>query len=301
MPGSRPWIDLSGRDATLEVGQRQRASEDGRPELFGPVGVALLARDGERAALDHIGRGEQRPSERVDACDVRVKEVGAAHALAPQLRVEVEAASREAARPEDLVEREGELIDRVRELIRVPTVLVIAAIDVDAAEETERDRVGHLVVEAVARQSGVVDLEVQAVFVGEPVSLQEPDDGRNVVVVLMLGRLLWLRLDEQRSGESDPLLVLRDQREKPRELRFLPGEVGVEEGFVAFAPTPEHVVRSLETMRDLEHRFHLSGRVREDLRIRIRRRAGRITRMREEVRGPPQKSGFRARHVRLDL
>src|SRR3990172_8199106 len=69
-----------------------------------------------------------------------VEEVGRVDALAGELGVEVEAAGREAAAPDDLVDGERQLVDRVRELVRVPAVLVVATVGVDAAEDPQRDR-----------------------------------------------------------------------------------------------------------------------------------------------------------------
>jgi len=76
------------------------------------------------------------------------------------------------------------------------------------------------------------------------VPLKETHDGRGVVVVLVLRRLLRLRLDKEHPCEADPVLVLSDHRQEARELCLFPREIGVEERFVTFAPAPEHVVRS---------------------------------------------------------
>ena len=69
---------------------------------------------------------------------------------------------REAAGPEDLVQRQGQVLDRVRELVGVPAVLGVAAVGVDGAQDAVRDRVRHLVVEAVPGERGVVGLDVAA-------------------------------------------------------------------------------------------------------------------------------------------
>src|SRR5207244_7351761 len=108
--------------------------------------------------------------------DVRVEQVGPAHALPAELRIEVEAAGREPARGKYFVERERELVDRVRELVGVPAVLVVAAVDVDAAEAAERDRARHLVMEAVAGEGRVVCFEVEAVLIRAVVTVKEAHD-----------------------------------------------------------------------------------------------------------------------------
>ena len=50
----------------------------------------------------------------------------------------------------------------------------------------------------------------------EVVALQERVHGRDVVVVLVLGRLERLRLDQDRAGEPDRVLVLDDHRSRKR-------------------------------------------------------------------------------------
>jgi hypothetical protein len=50
------------------------------------------------------------------------------------------------------------------------------------------------------------------------VALEEAVDGGAVVVVLVLGRLLRLGLDQQRALEADLVLVLDDQRQEAGEL-----------------------------------------------------------------------------------
>src|SRR5439155_16330612 len=192
-----------------------------------------------------------------------MEEIGPAHALPPELRVEVEATRRESACGQDFVERERQLVDRIRELIGVPTVLVVAAVDVDAAEAAECDRARDFVMKAVTREGRVVRLEVEAVLTREIVTLKETDDGGGVVVVLVLRRLLRLGLDEERAGEADPVLVLRDHRQEPRELCLFPSEIGIEERLIALASAPQDVVRSVEAVGYLEHRLDLRGRVRE--------------------------------------
>src|SRR2546428_7721550 len=129
-----------------------------------------------------------------------MEEIGPAHALPPELRVEIEATRRESACGQDLVERERQLVDRIRELIGVPTVLVVAAVDVDAAEAAERDRAGDFVMKAVTREGRVVRLEVEAGLTPAIVTLKETDDRRSVVVVPVPRPLLRAGLEWEGAG-----------------------------------------------------------------------------------------------------
>ena len=70
----------------------------------------------------------------------------------------------------------------------------------------------------MAGQRRVVGLDVELVLVLEAVPDEEAVDRRRVVVVLVLGRLLRLRLDQERALEADLVLVLGDQVEEAGEL-----------------------------------------------------------------------------------
>ena len=67
-----------------------------------------------------------------------------------------------------------------------------------------------LMLERVAGERRVVGLDVDLDLVLEPVALEEAVDGGDVEVVLVLGRLLRLRLDQDRALEADLVLVLDD-------------------------------------------------------------------------------------------
>ena len=244
----------------------------------------------EHPVVDQRLGTHQRLRQRVDAADVPVEQVDPVHALAAQLGVEVEPTGREAAGRQDLEEHGDQLLDGVGELVGVPTVLRVAPVGVDAAEDAVGDGVGHLVVERVARQCRVVGLDVDLVLVDQAVAVEEAVHRRAVVVVLVLGRLLGLRLEEQGPGEADPVLVLGHQVQEPGELVALPAEVGVEQGLVALASTPEDIVLPTQTVGCLEGVPDLGGRVDEDLRVGVGRGTGGVPGVGEQVGRPPQQA-----------
>ena len=122
---------------------------------------------------------------------------------------------------EDLEQGERQLVDRVRELVGVPTVLRVTAVGVDAAEDAVVDGVRHLVVEAVTGERGVVHLDVDVVLAEQVVPVEEAVHRGGVVVVLVLRRLLRLRLEQQLAGEPDRALVVGDEVQEASELVVL--------------------------------------------------------------------------------
>ena len=77
-----------------------------------------------------------------------VQQVGRIDRLAAHLGVEIEAAGREAAGLQDVIERRDEFGRVVGELVGVPARLVVVAVGVDRAENAERGGRGDLVLEA---------------------------------------------------------------------------------------------------------------------------------------------------------
>ena len=103
-----------------------------------------------------------------------MEQVVAGDRLAAQLAVEYQATGGEAAAAQDLEHAERHLLDADREAVEVPAEPVVAGVGVDRAEDAGVDRGRHLVVEVVARQRGVVDLDVDLDLVLEAVALRKP-------------------------------------------------------------------------------------------------------------------------------
>ena len=178
--------------------------------------------------------------------------------------------------------------------------MLVAAVHVDRAEDAERLRERDLVLEAVAGQQRVVLLDVDLDLVLEAVRLQEAVHGGDVVVVLVLGRLVRLGLDQDGALEADLVLVLDHQVHEAAELRELALQVGVEQGLVAFAAAPQHVVRAAQLVRQLEHVLHLRGGIGEDLGVGVGRGAGHVAPVREQVGRAPQQLDAGLRHLLLE-
>ena len=72
--------------------------------------------------------------------------------------------------------------------------------------------------EAVAREGRVVHFDVDLDLRLQPEALQEGQHVGGVVVVLVLGGLVGLGLDEDGAGEADAVLVLDDELHEATEL-----------------------------------------------------------------------------------
>src|SRR5690606_17296783 len=91
----------------------------------------------------------------------------------------------------------------VGKLVGVPTRLIVVAVHVDRAEDAKSDRQPKLVLEGMAGKDGMALLDIDLDLVFEPKILEKAVDGGDVVIILMLGRFLRLRLDQDRPVETD--------------------------------------------------------------------------------------------------
>ncbi len=142
--------------------------------------------------------------------------------------------------------------------------------------------------EAAAGQGGVVVLDVDLDLMLQAVGLEEAEHRRGVAVVLVLGRLVGLGLDQDGPLEADPVLVLHHQAQEAAELVQLLAQVGVQDGVVALAAAPQHIVGAAEPVGRLDHLAHLQGGPGGDLGIGIGGRAGHVAAVAEQVGGAPE-------------
>ena len=126
-----------------------------------------------------------------------VEQIDRLETLAPHLGVEVDAARRQAALPQDDQHALRRQIQVGRELIGVPAEQQVAAVGVHRAEQALRRRIGQLVHHRVARQRRMVGLDVQLEMLRQTIGPQEGHHRGTVEIVLVDRRLLRLRLDEE--------------------------------------------------------------------------------------------------------
>ena len=123
--------DLARLDSLGQIGQRRLASGNRPAELAIPASVSIGLHRLKPPLLHQPGGSDQRSSQRIDAANVRVKEILAVEGLASQFGIEVETTSSQSAAAKDFVERHNQVFGGVRKLVRVPPVLRIAAVGVD--------------------------------------------------------------------------------------------------------------------------------------------------------------------------
>ena len=142
-------------------------------------------------------------------------------------------------------------------------------------------------VETVPRQRRVVRFDVHFNLFFQAELLQEAVNRRHIVIILMLGRLLRLRLDQQGALETGFMFMLHHHLHKAAKLLALLAQIGVQQGFIAFAPAPQYVVFTAELVRRLHRAAHLARRPGEHFWIGIGGGASAVARMGKAVGGAP--------------
>ena len=130
---------------------------------------------------------------------------------------------------------------------------------------------------AVTRKDRVALLDVHLHFVLKAEAFEEAINGRHVKVILVLGRLLGFRFDQDLTVPAHLVLILDHHFEHPRRMFGLFGEVGVQQGFIALTAAPQNVVLTAQFHRCVHARFDGRSRVGKNLWIRVGRRTSHET------------------------
>ena len=111
----------------------------------------------------------------------------------------------------------------------------------------------------------LLDIDPDLIF--QTVAFQEAVYRGDVVIILMFCRLLRFRLDQDRAGETDPVLVFDNHVQKSAKLVHFLTDVGVQQRFIALTATPQDIVLATKTMRGVNAAFHRRGRIGHHLRV----------------------------------
>ena len=176
-------------------------SEPARLDFAAEAGIVAVVAGGdelrELAVGEHPSGELERHGVGVESANVRVEQIFKVDRGTAELGVEIETAGAKAAGAEDRGHGKRELLDVGVELVGVPTQQKVAGVGVDRSEQALRGRRLDLMLERVAGEGGVVGLDVELEMLVEAVGPQEGDAGGDIEIVLVLGGLLRLGLDQE--------------------------------------------------------------------------------------------------------
>ena len=147
----------------------------------------------------------------------------------------------------------------------------------------------------------MICLDIQLEILFQPVFTQESKHGGGIKIILMLGRLFWLRLNIEISVVAFRTRILHRHLHQPCHVVQLQCHIGIQKRFITLSAAPEHVTFSAQFYGSVNGIFNLKRRAGK--RIRKRRGSGavHIAWIAEVVGGAPQQfdSGFI--HQRFDI
>ena len=148
--------------------------------------------------------------------------------------------------------------------------------------------------ERVASQRGVVRLNVNLNLFLQSELFQETINCGDIVIILMFCRLLRFWLNQQRPLEASFMFMLDHHLHKAANLLALLTQIGIQQGFIAFAPAPQHIVFAAQGFGGLHGAADLRRRPGKNLRIGISGSTRTIARMGKAVCRAPQQfhAGF---------
>ena len=107
--------------------------------------------------------------------------------------------------------------------------------------------------------------------------------------------------DQDVALETDFVLMLDDHLQEAPKLSLFLLKVGIEQTVIAFATTPQHIVRAAQAMRCLDTVAHLRRCETENVGIGIGRCTAHIAGVAEHVRGAPKQLHAGSGHLGFDL
>src|SRR5471032_1948155 len=153
-------VDAARQSFRGERGQRVVARDDLATKLRLPTCISLTFELIETFVFDQYCGALDSEREVVDCTHMAIEQIFRIDALPPYFRIEVHAARGKPAMLENLVEGQREFFNTIWELVRIPAVLWITPIRVDAAENAQRISGGNFVMEGVSSKCRVIGFDV---------------------------------------------------------------------------------------------------------------------------------------------
>ena len=140
----------------------------------------------------------------------------------------------------------------------------------------------------MACQCGVVHFDVHFEVFVQTVGFQEADNRFRVCVILMLGRFHRFRLNQERTFEAACTGIVACNGQHLCKVFFFTLLVGIQQRHIAFASTPEHVVRTAQFDCCVNGILDLNGSAGHNVKVGIGGGTVHVTCMTEYVGSTPQ-------------
>ena len=163
--------------------------------------------------LKDIGGDHQGTGESIHTTDMSDEDILQVRRITAGLGVEVRTSGSQATSLKDDQPSLCQLIDIHRELIRIPTILVIATVRVNTAQHAGIGGGLQLMLECMSGQGSVVYLDIQGEILVQSIMAKETDHGLRIHVILMFRRFHRFRLDQERTLETVLTAIITGHRQ----------------------------------------------------------------------------------------
>ena len=166
-----------------------------------------------------------------------------------------------------------------RELIGIPSVLIVSAVGINGAQHAVVDRHCQFMLEGMSGQRSMVDFDVHLEILVQTVCLQKADNRFGIHVILVLGGFHRLGFNEEGTGKSFAAGIVACQGQHLCQMFLFALLVRVEKGHISFAATPENIIHTAQLDCGIDGILDLDSSTGHDIKVRIRCRSVHITGM----------------------
>ena len=203
--------------------------------------------------------------------------------------IEVDASGPEAACHLDYKHCLRDLIYVCRELIGVPSVLVVTPVRINASQHPGIGSCLKVMLEGVAGKGGMVDLHVEREVLVKAVVPEKTYHSCGIVVILVLGGLHGLGLNVKLALESLLTCIITSKGEHHCQVLKLTLHVSVMKCEVALTSAPEYVPLTAKSNCCVYCILQLHTHIRKHVEIRIGGGSVHVTGVAENICRTPQK------------
>jgi hypothetical protein len=134
----------------------------------------------------------------------------------------------------------------------------------------------------------VVNLDIDLEVFQQVVLTQEANNSFHIEIILVLGWLARLGLNEEGSFEAVAAGIVFCRVQEARQVLLFPLHIGVQQAHIALAATPENIILTTQLDGGIQCCLYLRACMCEDVEIRISGSAVHIARVRKQVGRAPK-------------
>lgn len=130
----------------------------------------------------------------------------------------------------------------VREMIGVKEGLVIVEVNVDGEENEKCEGKRKIMIERVKGKNGMEMIDIEIKIVLKKVKIEEEVKSREIVIIMMFGRIMRIGIDKDSEIEEDFVIVLKKEDKEKENMVELKRKIGIEKGLIELEKEKKKVI-----------------------------------------------------------